>query len=72
MNRREFVTGSATLAACALDRLAAQDGSAAAPRIQLKVDVGRTLGTIPPDFLGLGYEISSVAVAGLLSAQNRT
>ncbi|MGH9584228.1 MAG: hypothetical protein ACRD4O_14990 [Bryobacteraceae bacterium] len=30
------------------------------------------LGTIPQDFLGLGYETSSVAVSDLLSAYNRT
>ncbi|HEY3990232.1 MAG TPA: glycosyl hydrolase family 79 C-terminal domain-containing protein [Acidobacteriaceae bacterium] len=30
------------------------------------------LGAVPPDFMGLGYEISSVATAGLLSASNRS
>lgn len=40
--------------------------------ITVNVDVRRRLGTIPRDFLGLGYEISSVAISGLLSAENRT
>ena len=40
--------------------------------VAVAVDVQRQLGTIPRDFLGLGYEISSVAIPGLLSADNRT
>jgi hypothetical protein len=36
------------------------------------VDAQRRLGTIPRDFVGLGYEISSVATPNLLSARNRT
>ena len=35
-------------------------------------DPERVLGVIPPDFMGLGYEISSVAIPGLLSGRNRT
>jgi hypothetical protein len=34
------------------------------------LDPARTLAEIPTDFMGLGYEISSVARPGLLSAQN--
>ena len=42
----------------------------AAGSITISVDTGRALGTIPPDYMGLGYEISSVSVPGLLSARN--
>jgi hypothetical protein len=42
-----------------------------APLVRLNVDPERVLGVIPRDFLGLGYEISSVARAGLLSGRNR-
>ena len=41
-------------------------------RVTVNVDVRRRLGIIPQDFLGLGYEISSVAVPGLLSAGNHS
>ncbi len=37
----------------------------------MSVDVGNRLGVIPRDFVGLGYEISSVAIPDLLSAQDR-
>jgi hypothetical protein len=40
--------------------------------VQVSVDVQRKLAVIPHDFLGLGYEISSVAIPGLLSAENRS
>ncbi len=40
-------------------------------RVRVRVDTGKPLGAIPGDFLGLGYEISSVAREGLLSATNR-
>ncbi len=39
--------------------------------VRIRIDERRALGTIPHDFLGLGYEISSVATEGLLSAENR-
>ncbi len=41
-------------------------------RISLIVNPEQALGEIPADFLGLGYEISSVARPGLLSARNST
>ncbi len=62
MNRRSFLAGVAGLA---MEFPAA--GQTRAVRIQ--VDRSRQLGAIPPDFMGLGYEISSVA-DGPLSAQN--
>jgi len=42
-----------------------------AQRVRLKVDAELVLGVIPSDFIGLGYEISSVARRGLLSGRNR-
>ena len=41
-------------------------------QVTVRVDPGKSLGRIPDDFMGLGFEISSVAVPGLLSAGNRT
>ena len=38
--------------------------------VSVTLDPAQTLAVIPPDFMGLGYEISSVARPGLLSAQN--
>jgi hypothetical protein len=40
--------------------------------VTVTVDVDRRMGAIAADFIGLGYEISSVAISGLLSARNRT
>ena len=40
-------------------------------QVTVRVDPGKSLGRIPDDFMGLGFEISSVAVPGLLSAGNR-
>src|SRR5271167_3802964 len=42
----------------------------AANTVSIHLDPGRRMGTLPADFMGLGYEISSVAVPGLLSASN--
>lgn len=44
----------------------------AAGAVTLTVDNSRGAGMIMPDYMGLGYEISSVAIAGLLSAKNAT
>jgi hypothetical protein len=38
--------------------------------VRVTLDPARTLAVIPPDFMGLGYEISSIARPGLLSAQS--
>src|ERR1700677_75571 len=67
MNRRDFIARSA-IAGVALATPAAFAGTSAA---RVSVRVGGPLGTIAPDFLGLGYEISSVARPGLLSPANR-
>ncbi len=42
----------------------------AATAITISVDAGQTGTIIPPDYMGLGFEVSSVAVPGLLSAGN--
>jgi hypothetical protein len=70
MQRRGFIKGTALVAGVA----AASFGDSFSEDLQasLILDVSRTITTIPSDFLGLGYEISSVARAGLLSAKNAT
>ena len=60
MTRRDFLAVSA-LAGVA---------DVGAQRVHVTVDANRKLGVIPADFLGLGYEISSVSTPGLLSAKN--
>lgn len=42
----------------------------AAGAVTLSIDQTRGAGIIAPDYMGLGYEISSVAIPGLLSAKN--
>jgi hypothetical protein len=42
----------------------------AANAVSVHLDPANRLGALPADFMGLGYEISSVAVPGLLSASN--
>jgi hypothetical protein len=68
MNRRDFIARSA-LAGVALATPAA---FADTPAAQVSVRTGAPLFTIPSNFPGLGYEISSVARPGLLSPANRT
>ena len=46
-------------------------GSARDPSVRVSIDESRPLGNIPADFVGLGYEITSVARPGLLCARNR-
>ena len=73
MNRRKFLTQAAGLVqgAIAHSSLAgALQAVSSGPEVRVKLDLAQTLATIPPDFMGLGYEISSVARPGLLSAQN--
>jgi hypothetical protein len=72
MDRREFLR-NATLSAGAASfgiRLAASS-----PRLSHTIDLtvhpAQRLGGIAADFMGLGYEISSVATPGLLSESNR-
>jgi len=66
MDRRRFLLGLSNLAALSM---AGQTQNA--QLVQINIDPDRILGPIPADFTGLGYEISSVARPGLLSAANR-
>ena len=60
MNRREFLAN-------ALLAVTAPNGEQA---VHITVHRDQPLGVIAPDFMGLGYEISSVARAGLLNGAN--
>jgi len=73
MNRRDFLANG-ILAAGALAPLPAfaappQNNGEATAHATVRTD--RPLGAIAPDFIGLGYEISSVARPGLLNRANR-
>jgi hypothetical protein len=73
MNRRTFLTQAVGLGAAAIAQSHFSRGLQAVssePEVRVTLDPARTLAVIPPDFTGLGYEISSVARPGLLSAQN--
>ncbi|MGA2610370.1 MAG: glycosyl hydrolase family 79 C-terminal domain-containing protein [Terriglobia bacterium] len=74
MDRREFLANSmfALSMAGKWSQGAAANTMGQAQSVRLNVDPERVLGVIPPDFMGLGYEISSVARPGLLSRRNRT
>jgi hypothetical protein len=60
VNRRAFI--SALLAA---------PGLAQGNAVRVQIQPQSRLGRIPADFMGLGYEISSVSERGLLTASNR-
>jgi len=62
LSRRSVVAGAAALPFAA--------GALAAVPVTVRVDAGKSLGRISTDFMGLGFEISSVAVPGLLAASN--
>src|ERR1700727_1004182 len=67
LSRRTVMAGATALPFAA----APPYGSArAASPVMVTVDAGKALATIPADYMGLGFEISSVAVPGLLSAGN--
>jgi len=73
MNRRTFLTRAAGLVGAVVAQSNSGGSLRAASReaeVRLTLEPARTLAVIPPDFMGLGYEISSVARPGLLSAQN--
>ena len=74
LTRRKFLAGSAGLVAGVPNRNESsvfKERSTIAQPIRINVDTEHTVGAIPPDFVGLGFEISSVARSGLLSANNR-
>jgi len=65
LSRRQMLGAAATLpftGGCA----------GAAESVTITIDPRARLRTIPADYMGLGYEISSVAVPGLLSGKNQT
>ena len=67
MNRRDFLANSVLAAGT----LAARSAFAAPEQYSVTVRADRPLGMIAPDFMGLGYEISSVSRPGLLSRANQ-
>jgi hypothetical protein len=73
VNRRHFIEGFMGLfgvpLSCAAPALAQR---AKTKTIHVNIDTRRKQGRMPDDFTGLGYEISSVAIPGLLSDKNRT
>jgi len=73
-SRRKLLAGSVTAATLALAKrsFGTEPGPAGgAASVRIAVDTRRELGAIATDFIGLGYEISSVSIPGLLSADNR-
>ncbi len=74
MDRRQFLTrfAAALKAALVVPSLRAWPlQSTGTTEIHIKIDSRNAMGLIPADFVGLGYEISSVAIDGLLAASNR-
>jgi hypothetical protein len=73
VNRREFLASSmfALSMAGKCSRGATVNTTGQTQSVRLNVDPEWVLGVIPSDFVGLGYEISSVARPGLLSGRNR-
>ena len=73
MNRRTFLTRIVGFAGAAMVPSKFAGALQAPPseaEVRVTLDPARTLAVIPPDFTGLGYEISSVARPGFLSGQN--
>ncbi|WP_348266029.1 glycosyl hydrolase family 79 C-terminal domain-containing protein [Edaphobacter paludis] len=73
-NRRTFLAGTALACGEIFSKKAfgAFSTTTGAYPIRVALDSTRTIGAIPSDFTGLGFEISSVAVANLLTAANHT
>lgn len=80
MNRKSDTSRRGFLAATALScgqiltsrAFGALKSSASSQPVRVAIDATRTMGAIPPDFTGLGFEISSVATDNLLTSANRT
>jgi hypothetical protein len=66
VNRRAFVSGLLAGSIAAAQSVHAPNS---APRVQIEPQ--SRLGHIPADFMGLGYEVSSVSERGLLTGSNR-
>src|SRR5579883_1154085 len=71
MNRRSFLTNSVRAAGALISPLCASAQNDADPTAGVLIHTDRPAFPIPPDFMGLGYEISSVARPGLLHPANR-
>jgi hypothetical protein len=67
MNRRNFLANTVLAAGASALAVSAQNNERAA---LVRVRTDQPLGAIAPDFMGLGYEISSVARPGLMSGAN--
>ena len=75
VSRRKLLAGSVRLTALASNWPWWGDVNSGRNQVQplrITVNTQRALGVIPTNFTGLGYEISSVARPGLLSATNGT
>lgn len=75
MNRRRFIAGCGSTAALLTAKVSSAQSEQAPDHeqaVRIKVNTGQALGEIAQNFVGLGYEISSVAIPGLLSAANHT
>ncbi len=69
MNRRNLLKGAVTVAAAGLSRRALAGKPDTRP-VTITVNADRMIGTIPSNFTGLGYEISSVAANGPLCSRS--
>ncbi len=74
MNRRDFLANSILAAGSVIAprAFAAPAQSDEAETVHLTIHTDSSLGTIAPDFVGLGYEISSVARPKLMSRADST
>lgn len=71
MRRREFLASIGCFIAGSAISVPAFSSTGGHP-VRIRIDPQKALGAIPPDFTGLGYEISSVAKPHLLTAANST
>lgn len=67
MNRRDFLANTVLAAGASTLAVSAQTGE---QPVRITVRADQPLGAIAPDFMGLGYEISSVARPGLMNGAN--
>jgi Glycosyl hydrolase family 79 C-terminal beta domain len=65
LSRRTMLAASATLRF-------ASGAAEGASMVSIRLDPQRSLRTLPADYMGLGFEASSVATPGLLSADNHS
>jgi len=70
LNRRAFLSGLLAVPSFAQDRqaLGARPSGNA---VRVQIEPQSRLGRIPADFMGLGYEVSSVSERGLLTGSNQ-